>query len=92
MRRASSVLASLALCGCCGMPIGDDVFTVSGSTPMDAKSCEVLLRSQSGEELQSTRRKISGRFRVDFPVVTCGADYQVVVFCDGTERTILTAR
>lgn len=92
MRRASLLLAPIALCGCCGMPIGDDKFTVSGRAPADAKSCEVLLRSQTGEELQSTRRKISGRFEVDFPVVTCGADYQVVVFCDGTERTILTTR
>jgi hypothetical protein len=73
------------------MPIGEEVFTVSGTAPPDAKACEAFLRSAAGDEVPNTRRRVSaGRFQTDFPVMTCGEDYSIVVWCDGAERTIVT--
>ena len=81
----------LALSACCGMPVGNEVFTVTGAAPPDAKSCEVFLRSPAGNEVANTRRRVSaGRFQTDIPVMTCGEDYRIIVTCDGAERTLVT--
>ena len=88
MRR---VLASfgLALSGCCGIPIGDEVFTVSASVPPNVDSCDIYLRTQAGDEVPFTRRKVSGQFRENFPVTLCSANYQIVTVCEGMERKLV---
>jgi hypothetical protein len=80
---------ALALSGCCGIPIGDEVFTVSGSVPPHVDSCDIFLRTQAGEEVPFTRRKVSGQFREQFPVTSCSATYQIVTVCEGMERNIV---
>jgi hypothetical protein len=84
--------SALALCGCCGLPIGDEVFTVNGSVPPSAQSCDIYLRTEAGDEVPSTRRRVSGHFREDFPVTLCTASYHVVVTCDGIERRLAASK
>ena len=84
---ASAALA-LALCGCCGMPLGDDVFTINGTVPPHAQSCDIFLRTEAGAEVPRTRRRVSGNFREDYPVTRCTGDYHVIVTCDGAERRL----
>ena len=83
---------TFALSGCCGIPIGNEMFTVSGSVPPNANSCDVYLRTEAGEEVPFTRRKVSGHFREQFPVTSCTATYKVVVACEGMEPKIMTVR
>ena len=68
------------------------MFTVNGTVPPNAESCDIYLRTEAGEEVPFTRRRVSGNFQADFPATLCTATYQVIVTCDGIERRLATAR
>ena len=82
------LLSVIALHGCCSIPIGDEVFTISGTAPPGAEWCDVFLRTEGGEEVPRTRRRVSGQFTTHYPVTRCTASYHVIVTCDGNERRL----
>ena len=86
------LLCVFALGGCCSIPVGNEVFTVNGTVPPDAQTCDVYLRNSAGEEVPSTRRRVSGNFQTDYPVTHCTAAYQVIVACDGAERRLAVSK
>jgi hypothetical protein len=50
------------------------------------------MRTEAGEEVPFTKRRVSGDFQADFPVTLCSATHQVVVACDGIERRLATSK
>jgi hypothetical protein len=82
----------LALNGCVFLTFGDGAFRISGSITPAAQSCEVALFTESGTEMQFTRRKVRGEFHDDFTVAPSSSTYIVSVFCDGILRKSMTVR
>ena len=87
LRACAGATLTLALGGCCSLPIGDEVFTVNGTAP-PAQACDVFLRTEGGLEVPSTRRRVSGDFRESYPMTYCTGSYHVIVTCDGAERRL----
>ena len=74
-----------------GFP-GDGAFSVVGTLPASAGSCELLLLSDGGTEVPYTRRRVRGQFHEDFSVAPSAKVYQVGVLCGGTMSKIATIR
>lgn len=87
--RLAPLFAALALGACAQLAATDGVFSVAGTLPANVSTCDLLLRTEDGAEVPSTRRKVGPEFHEDFSVASEGV-YELVAECGNAASKIAT--